>query len=182
MTPDIPPASNTAGNLITASGQTDLDQLFSQLTAARSAGDQAAISQILAQIENLAGAVSGTAAVPAAKGTATISQYPVNPATGLPHFSIEVNAGGQSLATEYTGSIVQINQSVNPILTRTVQLPNGGAAIDYMNSMIGTNPGPYNTFSNSCLSYCGNVLNAGGLDVPLNSTSGTAKFLRSLEP
>jgi RHS repeat-associated protein len=61
VTPDQPgqAASGNAGSLITASSRTDLDQLSTQLTAAYSVGDQGAISQILAQIENLAGAVSG---------------------------------------------------------------------------------------------------------------------------
>ena len=64
MTPDIQAGSDNAGNLTTASSQVDLDQLSIQLTAAYSAGDQGAIVQILAQIENLAGAASGGAATP----------------------------------------------------------------------------------------------------------------------
>ncbi len=64
MTPDGPgqTGSDNAGNLTTASSQVDLDQLSTQLTAAYGAGAQGAISQILAQIENLAGAASGGAA------------------------------------------------------------------------------------------------------------------------
>ena len=63
MTPDQPgqAGSNNAGNLITASSQVDLDQLSAQLTVVYSASDQGAIFQILAQIENLAGAASGGA-------------------------------------------------------------------------------------------------------------------------
>jgi hypothetical protein len=74
LAPDQPgqAGSDNAGNLITASSQVDLDQLFTQLTAARSAGDQGAISQILIQIENLAGAISGRAPQPAKEGAGTI--------------------------------------------------------------------------------------------------------------
>jgi len=118
-------------------------------------------------------------------GTATISQYATDAGA---HFSIEVNAGGQSLSTEqiitneFNDTTIGINTSVNPVNSVTVQLPNGQGALDYMNGLLGENTGTYNSFSNSCLSYCGNVLNAGGLNVPLNSTLGTARFLNSLGP
>ena len=75
MTPDQP-GNDNAGNLITASSQVGLDQLSTQLTAEYSASDQRAIAQILAQIENLAGAVSGGAArPPALAGEATVNLY-----------------------------------------------------------------------------------------------------------
>jgi hypothetical protein len=76
LTPDQPgqAGSDNAGNLTTASSQTDLDQLSTQLTAAYSAGDQGAISQILAQIENLTGAVSGGAPPPAAEEAPAIAR------------------------------------------------------------------------------------------------------------
>lgn len=114
-------------------------------------------------------------------GTATISQY-----AGT-HFSIEVNVGNQSLATEQVitnevtnETTIALNNSTAPLRTWTVELPNGQAALDYSNSLLGTNTGTYNALTNSCLSYCGNVLNAGGLDVSVNSTLSTARFLASL--
>jgi hypothetical protein len=54
--------------------------------------------------------------------------------------------------------------------------------LDYSNSLIGTDTGTYARATNNCLSYCGNVLNAGGLNVQMNSSLGTFRFLKSLGP
>jgi RHS repeat-associated protein len=117
-------------------------------------------------------------------GSATISQYALS---GGPHFSIEVTAGDQSLATEQVrvgnaadDTFIGVNASTDPVRTWTVPLPNAQAALDYSSNLVATNTGAYNPAYNSCLSYCGNVLNAGGLDVPLDSSVGTYRYLNDL--
>jgi hypothetical protein len=116
-----------------------------------------------------------------AAGVAKISQY-----AGAAHFSIEVSVGGESLATEQMiiddlgNTTIASNTSTGAVQTWSVALPNGQAALDFSSSVIGTDTGVYNAFTNSCLSYCGNVLNAGGLNVPLNSTLGMVRFLQAL--
>ena len=103
MTPDQPgqAGSGNAGNLTTASSQVDLDQLSAQLTVAYGAGNQGAISQILAQIENLAGAASG-GAPPATKAGTALSEIRLTQEgesflryeSGNPAFSRVTPAGG----------------------------------------------------------------------------------------
>jgi len=53
------------------------------------------------------------------------------------------------------------------------------SAVGVERGLLGNGTGPYNSITSSCPSYCGNVLIAGGLGVPLNSTLGTIRFLRS---
>ena len=93
--------------------------------------------------------------------------------------------GNQSLATDQTvendlSTSVGVSMLTNPTRTWTVALPYAQAAFDYAESLLWENTGPYHPYTNSCLSYCGNVLNAGNLNVPVNSTMGTAHFLNSL--
>jgi RHS repeat-associated protein len=121
---------------------------------------------------------------PAAEaGTATISEYAT--AAGS-HFSIDVAVGNESLATEQLivdgvgNTSIGVNASTGAVRTWTMTLPDGQAALGFSRGLIGTDTGVYNSLTNSCLSYCGNVLNAGGLNVPLNSTLGTIRFLRGL--
>jgi RHS repeat-associated protein len=114
-------------------------------------------------------------------GTATIYQY----ADPL-HYSVEVQAGEQALHTELLGGAGDItsvgirNSSVGAVQTFTVDLPNAQGALNYSSDLIGQTVGPYSKLENSCLSYCGNVLNAGGLEVPLNSSLGTMRYLNSV--
>jgi hypothetical protein len=130
-----------------------------------------------------AGLGMGASAGVAKKGMAMISEYATRRG---PHYSIEVTVGGRSLPTEQiiTSSVndtsIALNTSTGAVRTWSVELPNGQAALDYSNSLLGANTGIYDRLTNSCLSYCGNVLNAGGLNVPINSSLGTYRFLNSL--
>jgi len=116
------------------------------------------------------------------EGSATVSQYDTDRGA---HYSVEVNVGDQSSATEQVRdgdqTSIQLNTSTNPVKSWQVSLPNPQAALDYARSLEGTNTGPYNLNTNSCLSHCGNVLNAGGADVPQNSSLSTYRFLNSME-
>ncbi len=59
-------AGSSQWNLTTASSQSDLDQLNIRLFNARNAGNWSVVSQILAEIDNLTGAVTGPTAGPIA--------------------------------------------------------------------------------------------------------------------
>jgi hypothetical protein len=60
--------------------------------------------------------------------------------------------------------------------TLSYSVPNARAALNFAQESIGP-IGPYTVFTNSCVTYCGSVLNAGGLaGVPM----GTGAILRFL--
>jgi hypothetical protein len=58
----------------------------------------------------------------------------------------------------------------------TVPLPNGSAAMDFARGALG--PGePYNLSTNSCVTYCGHVLQSGGVQGVPGTTRGVINFL-----
>jgi len=114
-------------------------------------------------------------------GTATIYQQGS-------HVSIEVQFGGATLHTEQvyeeapgSPTSIAVAPPAGPgAQSLTIPLPNAQAALGYSQSMIGQNTGPYNLQTNSCVTYCGNVLRAGGLNVP-DTTTDIARYLRGLQ-
>jgi hypothetical protein len=56
------------------------------------------------------------------------------------------------------------------IVTKDIDLPNAKGALEFQKSTQGS-WGTYHPLSNSCLTYCANVLRAGGLDVPLGKAA-----------
>jgi hypothetical protein len=78
----------------------------------------------------------------------------------------------QVITSAANDTSLAVNVSTGAVRTWAVELPNAQAAMDYSSSLIGTVTGTYIKLTNSCLSYCVNVLNAGGLDVPVNSSLG----------
>ncbi len=90
------------------------------------------------------------------------------------HVSIEVKIAAESLHTEQVvlksmeTTIEVSNSQSSPYFT--VTLPNATAAMAYSKSMIGVPTGPYDRFTNSCVTYCGDVLRAGGVNVPRRTT------------
>jgi hypothetical protein len=111
------------------------------------------------------------------QGTATIFQ-------DGNHVSIQVDVGGASLHTEqitlHNNMTTIAVASVPGTAMLTLNLPNANAALSYSQSMIGQNTGLYNLGTNSCITYCGNVLRAGGLNVP-NTTKDLIRHLRGLQ-
>ncbi|MEU2144841.1 polymorphic toxin-type HINT domain-containing protein [Streptomyces globisporus] len=85
------------------------------------------------------------------------------------HFSIEVTDGETVTHTHlmpHDGEAVVSPYSGPPsIMSRDIDLPNGKAALEFQKNTQGS-WGPYHPLGNSCLTYCANVLRAGGADVP----------------
>ena len=103
------------------------------------------------------------------------------------HVSIKVQHGANSLHTEQvyqpmpgTPTTIGVAAVAGPgATTLTIALPNAQAALAYSEGMIGQAAGPYNLRTNSCLTYCGNVLRAGGVDVPATTTE-LVRYLQGL--
>jgi RHS repeat-associated protein len=105
---------------------------------------------------------AGGAARP--EGTATIYAY------GTEHLNIAVSQGTEVLQTGLTRvngmAIVGEETAAGATRSLEVALPNAKSALDFAINAIGPR-GPYNLATNSCVTYCGEVLRAGGVsDVP----------------
>jgi RHS repeat-associated protein len=117
-----------------------------------------------------------SAAPKATPGTATVNW-------GGGHASIEVRAGSEVVHTHRFGAPggttepAYYTDPVPPSATRVkVEVPDAAAAQRYQHGTIGKNQGPYDTATNSCVTYCGDVLRAGGLNPPETSVK-LAKWL-----
>jgi hypothetical protein len=66
-----------------------------------------------------------------------------------------------------------------PIKSVKLKLPDAESAISYQKSMFGKNLGPYDKKTNSCVTHIGEVLRAGGVDIP-KSPIRQFGFLQSL--
>ena len=111
-------------------------------------------------------------------GIARIYQYRTD--SGLaPHFSVEVVlSDGSTIDThqvrddQIKDSFVETVDSYTPPLvpidgkTRTYYLPDAQSAFDYSQYMIGQPLGVYNIYTNSCLTWCADVLRHGGAPIP----------------
>jgi hypothetical protein len=121
----------------------------------------------------------GGAPAPTTRGTAT-----VNWEGG--HASIEVKVNGEAVHTQRLGAPgtstepAYFNDPVGPKSTRIqVEVPDAASAQQYQHSTIGENQGPYDLSTNSCLTYCGDVLRAGGCQPPGTSIDLAKWLLRS---
>ena len=83
-----------------------------------------------------------------------------------------VNSGGKALHTEQLvlagrhTTIAVVEGSAPTVRTLTVGLPDAAAAMRFQQSVIGQSTGLYNAATNSCVTHCGDVLRAGGLNMP----------------
>ncbi len=102
------------------------------------------------------------------------------------HFSVEVRAGEEILHTEQvmlaegktTGAI---RESADAALQAfRIALPDARAALAAQRASLGADLEEYSLGTNSCLTYCGNILRSGGLDVPSTSIE-IARWLRTLQ-
>jgi RHS repeat-associated protein len=108
----------------------------------------------------------GSTPTPTARGTAT-----VNWEGG--HASIEVKVDGEVVHTHRLGAPGTNNEPAyftEEVSTKArqfeVEVPDGQASQSYQHSTIGEDQGPYDLATDSCLSYCADVLNAGGCNAP----------------
>jgi RHS repeat-associated protein len=126
-----------------------------------------------------AAASTATATGEAAEaGTATIFQY------GKSHVSIMVKQGENVMHTEQvitnsTSKATTIMEATGEEATNVFELalPNASKAMQYQRSVIGEPLGPYDFATNSCVTHCGDVLRAGGLEVP-KTTMGMLRWMR----
>jgi RHS repeat-associated protein len=115
----------------------------------------------------------------AARGTATVIEHSSR------HASVVVRAGDQVLHTEQLilagrqTTIGTVEGAAPTLREFTVGLPDAVAAMRYQRSVIGRSTGYYDVATNSCVTHCGDVLRAGGLEVP-GTTREIVKWLNSL--
>ncbi|MEV6595571.1 RHS repeat-associated core domain-containing protein [Actinoplanes sp. NPDC051346] len=100
------------------------------------------------------------------------------------HATISIRNGDEVLHTEQLGTtgtdaIPALRTAPHSPTTINVRIPlrNPGGAMAYQEVTLGRNLGPYNEVSQSCVTYCGNVLKAGGVEGVPNTTLGITKWL-----
>jgi len=75
-------------------------------------------------------------------------------------------------------TIKEVLRSQDVIQEGQLDLPDAQAAQDYQESVLRTDTGPYNYYSNSCVTHLVNVLNAGGLNLPTSTRAAIAALKR----
>ena len=102
------------------------------------------------------------------------------------HASIEVSTGREVVHTNRLGAPGTPTEPAyftDPVPTTATRIrldvPDAAAAQRYQHATIGLNQGAYNSATNSCLTYCGDVLRAGGLKPPETSVT-FAKWLLTM--
>ncbi|MET7737435.1 RHS repeat domain-containing protein [Streptomyces sp. NPDC005402] len=131
---------------------------------------------------------------PSKRGTATLRWDPDMGSTG--HATIRVNAPGQPpLETEqvingvpdingsFSGqpTTADIAEELGPnTIERTFDLPDAAAARQAQEDSIDAELGPYDGITNSCVTYCVDILRAGGVDIPAGGR-GMVRLQRMLD-
>ncbi|WP_162238937.1 RHS repeat-associated core domain-containing protein [Methylobacterium sp. Leaf85] len=107
-------------------------------------------------------------------GTAIVNTF------GATHANITVNYAGESFTTGLSNvrglGTVFAESAEGATGSVVVALPNGSAAMNFARNSIGTGA-PYNLSTNSCVTYCGQVLGAGGVQGVPGTTRGVINFL-----
>jgi hypothetical protein len=102
------------------------------------------------------------------------------------HFLVQVRHGDVSLTTEMEqlefgsgmGTISSTPVSMEHVTTSlTFELPDAAAAIRFQESRIGKSAGEF-SMENNCITHCGDVLRAGGIEGVPQSTDALARWLR----
>lgn len=102
-----------------------------------------------------------------------------------PHASIKVEHNGTSLHTEQIGeegtpargAEFSGELSSGPVFPVKIRLPNARRAQAYQRATEGHTFGPYDLESQGCVTYCANVLRAGGVEVPEGGTFALTRWL-----
>ncbi|MEU2624348.1 RHS repeat-associated core domain-containing protein [Streptomyces sp. NPDC007157] len=133
-------------------------------------------------------------ATPSKRGTATVRWDPEMGDSG--HATIRVHAPGHPvLETEqvingvpdingsFSGqpTTADIAEELGPnTIERTFDLPDAGAARQAQEDSIDADLGPYDGIHNSCVTYCVDILRAGGVDIPAGAR-GMIRLKRMLD-
>ena len=107
-------------------------------------------------------------------GTATVHWYDNRgPGNAFGHYSVEVGLGGKTIHTHQLGApgtatmvSTDLSGLVRSSKSQVFELPNAANAQQFQESALGKVGDPYDTKSRSCVTHVGEVLRAGGVDIP----------------
>jgi RHS repeat-associated protein len=99
---------------------------------------------------------------------------------GKTHMNVTVTLGADTVTTGVANiggvATVGLESAEGATQSLSFSVPNGQAALDAALASIGP-IGPYSVFSNSCVTYCGSVLSAGGVPGVPTGTSAILTYL-----
>ncbi|MEO5728566.1 MAG: RHS repeat-associated core domain-containing protein [Byssovorax sp.] len=123
--------------------------------------------EVLHEVENVA-----------AGGTATIFQHEGSHASILVEYG-EAALHTEQLVLENRATTIEIVQDAAQVLKEVrVQLPDAAAAMNFQQSVLGTDTGVYNRSLNSCVTHVGDVLRAAGVKGVPERTLDIVKWLK----
>jgi hypothetical protein len=119
------------------------------------------------------------------KGTATVHWHDNRgPDNAFGHYSVEVSTGGKTIHTHQLGApgtdtmiSTDLSGVVPPTKSQTFDMPDAKSAQDFRLKNLNQLGPSYDTKTRSCVTHVGEVLRAGGLDVPTNP-GAQFKFLK----
>jgi hypothetical protein len=119
------------------------------------------------------------------KGKATVYWHDNRgPGNVFGHYSVKTNASGKTLHTHQLGApgtktMISSNLSgvPSPKKSFTFDLPNAFKAQEFQRSVLDKLGDDYDTRTRSCVTHVGDVLRAGGVDIP-KEPGAQFKFLR----
>jgi hypothetical protein len=114
------------------------------------------------------------AAVADTSGTVTLNVF------GATHMNATVTFGSEALTTGVANinGVAMVGEEgvVGATQSLSFSVPNAQGALNFAQGSIGP-IGPYSVFSNSCVTYCGSVLNAAGVEGVPTGTGAILTFL-----
>jgi hypothetical protein len=144
-------------------------------------GFYAAAAEIAAAVGSAAApAAAPLTSTPTREGVATILQHEGRHASVLVQYGDEAVATEQEILNQMRETTIKLVSSPAPVVRSVrIVLPDAPAALRYQWSVLGTRTGIYNKFTNSCLTHCGDVLRAGGVQGIPRGTTSLLRWLRT---
>jgi RHS repeat-associated protein len=139
--------------------------------------------EVFATIATLAEGGEGGALIEAEAAALDTSGTAVVNVFGRTHFNVTVMYGSESVTTGLTAvgkdAVVQYESAAGATSQFSVALPDAKTALEFaQNAGAVGSSGTYSVFNNSCASYCGEVLTAGGVEGIPAGTSGFLGFFK----
>lgn len=116
-------------------------------------------------------------AADATRGTATVIQHEGKHASILVQYGDDVLHTEQVIIGEELTTIAIVQDAAPVVRQVSIPLPDPAAALRYQRSVLGTDTGRYVLKTNSCVTHCGDVLRAGGVEAVPKTTLGLMKWL-----